>query len=265
MAFILSKILWFLIMPFNIIIVVLLSGWLLLFTRSQGLGKKLIAAGLLLIFFCGLDFMPYFLTHWIENKVQPGSIPDEIDGIIVLVGMVDMKACRPGMVELTEKSDRIIESIILAKKYPKTKLIITGGSGSLDQDQRYREADYLEKLAVSLGITKDRLIIERDSKNTFEHAVAMKKLLPANGKWVLITSAFHMPRALGCFNKAGVKVIPHPVDYKTPVKPLNNYTLFAFLPKLENMINFNISFHELVGLVSFKFMGYTDSIFPSSG
>ena len=124
-----------------------------------------------------------------------------------------------------------------------------------------READYLGKLAVSLGIHKSRLILERNSKNTHEHAVAIAEMLPdKNGQWVLITSAFHMPRSLGCFRKEGLKVIPFPVDYKTKLD--NTISLTSFLPTSGNIGSFNVAFHEWTGLIAYRLMGYTDSVFP---
>jgi len=197
----------------------------------------------------------------LENRIPASMPPDKIDGIIVLAGMVDMEASRGELIELTDQADRIIEGIILAKKYPEAKLIITGGSGYLKQDENLKEAGYLEKLAVSLGISRNRLIVERNSRNTHEHAVAMAKMLPdKKGRWVLITSAFHMPRSAGCFKKQGINIIPYPVDYKTKLK--RKLSLISFLPSLGNIGNFNVAFHEWIGLIAYKTMGYTDSIFP---
>lgn len=93
----------------------------------------------------------------LETRISAGTIPDKINGIIILAGMVDMESSRRGLIELTEQSDRIIEGVILARKHPEAKLFLTGGSGSLDQSEKLREADYLEKLAVSLGIDENRI------------------------------------------------------------------------------------------------------------
>jgi len=88
----------------------------------------------------------------------------------------------------------------------------------------------------------------------------MAEMLPdKNGQWVLITSAFHMPRSLGCFRKEGFKVIPFPVDYKTKLD--NALSLTSFLPTLGNIGNFNVAFHEWTGLIAYRLTGYTDSVF----
>ncbi|HBH82488.1 MAG TPA: YdcF family protein [Bacteroidales bacterium] len=260
MFFWLSKVLWFIVNPFNIIMLCLVAGWLMLF-RKPKTGKRLVGIGLIIIFLTGMNPLSDFMIRSLENRIPAGMLPAKIDGIIVLVGMVDMESSRGELIELTAQSNRIIQGIILSKKHPEAKLIITGGSGYLKQSENLREADYLGKLAVSLGIHKSRLILERNSKNTHEHAVAIAEMLPdKNGQWVLITSAFHMPRSLGCFRKEGLKVIPFPVDYKTKLD--NTISLTSFLPTSGNIGSFNVAFHEWTGLIAYRLMGYTDSVFP---
>lgn len=263
MFFWLSKILWFIVNPFNIIMACLIAGWLMLF-KKPAIGKRLIAAGLIIILVSGLNFVPRYMMRVLENRISAGIIPDKIDGIIVLAGMVDMEASRYGLIELTEQSDRIIEGVILARKHPDAKLILTGASGSLEQSEKLREADYLEKLAVSLGMVKDRLLIERKSRNTHEHANELSKPLYnlGNGRWVLVTSAFHMPRSFGCFKKNGITVIPYPVDYRTNSEDYDKFSLLSLMPQIGNMNLFSIALHEWIGLVAYRLAGHTDSLFP---
>jgi len=263
MFFMSSKILWYLLNPFNIILLFLILGWLLYFKKPI-IGKILVGTGLILIFLFGLSPIPNFLIRTLENRISAGTLPDRIDGIIILAGSIDIEASRPGLIELSSESDRIIGGVILAQKHPEAKLIITGGSGYLDQSENLREADYMQKLAILLGITKDRIFIDRNSRNTHEHVVELFNLLPNkdNANWVLITSAFHMPRAFTCFRKAGIKVIPYPLDYKTKFDTHNALSISMLLPTLGNINRFNIALHEWVGLVVYRLLGYTDSVFP---
>ena len=263
MVFIMSKVFWFAITPFNIILSLLLVGCLLLFKKPKT-GRKLIGTGLILLFVFGLEFIPTFLIGLLENRILAGHIPDKIDGIIVLAGAVNMEASRFELIELTEQADRIIVGIILTKKHPEARLIVTGGSGNLKRDEKFKEADYLEKLSLALGIDKERMLIERNSRNTHEHAAEMATLLPKNGQWVLITSAFHMPRSFGCFKNKGLNVIPYPVDYKTKLTMFSNLSLTSFLPTPGNITIFSIALHEWLGLVTYRLMGYTDSLFPKA-
>lgn len=244
--------------------ILLLSGTVL-FVRRPKAGRRLIIVALIILIISGLEFLPNIMFNTLEKRVQAGKIPERIDGIIILAGAVDMESSRPGLVELTDRADRIIEGVILARKHPEARLILTGGSGDLEQDERLKEADYLEKLSLSLGIDKARLTIERNSRNTHEHALEMSKMLSNNGKWVLITSAFHMPRSLGCFKKERLNVIPYPVDYKTKVEMFDNISLIAFFPSPGNLSRFSIAIHEWLGLVAYRFMSYTGSIFPEAG
>jgi uncharacterized SAM-binding protein YcdF (DUF218 family) len=265
MFFLLSKILWIVINPFNVILSLLILGWMLLFKKPAA-GKRLIGMGLLIIFFAGSGFLPGIMMRSLENRIPAGTIPSRIDGVIVLAGMVNMESSRKGLIELTEQSDRIIEGIIMLQKYPEAKLIITGGSGSLKQGENLKEADYLKKLAISLGVNEERILIERNSRNTHEHALTLAKMLHTKeeGQWVLITSAFHMPRSFGCFKKEGLNVIPYPVDYKTKMDSFNNFSLVSFLPTMRNLSSFNIALHEWLGLATYRLMNYTNSLFPKA-
>ena len=263
MFFLASKILWYLLNPFNIILLLFISGWILL-SRKPKIGKALLTSALILIFLCGLSPIPTVLIRTLENRILARPVPNRIDGIIILAGGVDMKLSRRGLIELRAEADRIVEGVILAKRHPEAKVVITGGTGFLGQSDALREADGLAKLARSLGIPSERIIIERNSRNTHEHAVEMAKLLKGkkNEKWLLITSAAHMPRSVGCFRKVGLSPIPYPVDYKTEVAVYDALSMSMFVPTLGNIGCFSQSLHEWIGLIVYRLMGYTNSLFP---
>lgn len=251
--------------PFNVILALLVLGWLLLF-KKPAVGKRLIGMGLLIIFLAGSDFLPEIMMRSLENRIPAGAVPSKINGVIVLAGMVNMESSRKGLIELTEQSDRIIEGIIMLQKYPEAKLIITGGSGYLKQGENLKEADYLKKMAILLGVNKERILIERNSRNTHEHAVVLAKILHTEekGQWVLITSAFHMPRSYGCFKKEGLNIIPYPVDYKTGSDSNTGFSFFSIMPGIGNFGRFSIALHEWIGLIAYKITGYTNAIFPKA-
>lgn len=255
MFFVLSKIAWSVVTPLNIIFLLLFAGWLMSFKRPV-LARRLAGIGLFLLAVMGTGFLPQWCLRELESRVSREPIPENIAGIIVLAGMVDTPACRNGSIELTDQADRIVNGVELARKYPKTKLVITGGSGGLQQGKAYREADYLEKLALSLGISQDRLIVERDSKNTHEHAVNLKSRLPPGKNWVLVTSAFHMPRAMGCFKQQNIDVLPYPVDYKSKMPKPGIFSMASFLPQARNIMATENAFHEYLGLFVYKVIGY---------
>ena len=103
----------------------------------------------------------------------------------------------------------------LARRFPNARVVFSGGSANLISNDA-READFAGAIFESLGVDKSRLIMERESRNTQENAEFSKALVkPKEGeRWVLVTSAFHMPRSVGLFRKAGFAVEPYPVDWR---------------------------------------------------
>jgi len=264
MFFILSKIVGFMIDPFNVVILLFLLGLALLFKKPVA-GKIFICIGVVILFICGLNCVPRHCMSILENRIPLADIPDKVDGIIVLTGMVNRHSCRSGLVELNSSADRIINGIILAKKYPQAKLVITGGTGSLNQNDSLKEADYLKRLSIDLGIKEKRILIEPKSRNTHEHPEKLAKLLPMEGVWILVTSAYHMPRALGCFRKAGFHVLPYLVDYQNRLDEYYGWSnLTTYWPSTGNFKKITMALHEWIGLLVYRLLGYTDSLFPKN-
>ncbi|MGB0084688.1 MAG: YdcF family protein, partial [Rhodomicrobiaceae bacterium] len=142
---------------------------------------------------------------------------DRVDGMIVLGGMIDsLVSVARNEVALNEAAERLTEAAALARRYPGARIVISGGDGSLV----YRstdEAGIAKRFLTQIGIDPARITLETRSRNTWQNAVFTKKLIaPKPGeRWLLITSAFHMPRAMGCFRAAGFDVIAWPVDFRT--------------------------------------------------
>jgi uncharacterized SAM-binding protein YcdF (DUF218 family) len=138
--------------------------------------------------------------------------------------------------------------------------VFSGGSSSLMSNEQ-READYAAALFESLGIDKTRLIVDRDSRNTYENAVFSKKLAaPKPGeRWLLVTSAFHMPRAVGLFRKVGFPVEPYPVDWRVG----RAADVFAFTQfSLEGLLRTDVGVREWLGLIAYWLTGRTGTLFP---
>ncbi|MFC2149314.1 YdcF family protein [Candidatus Auribacterota bacterium] len=228
------------------------------------MGNVLICIGFLVLFIAGTRPLPMYLAKLLEDRIPKGIINEKIEGIIVLTGSVYMKSSRPEQIELGDSAERIIEGILLAGKYPGAKLAIVGGSGSLIEGCNLREADFLKKLAVDFGVGEDRIITERDSRNTHEGAVELARTVPdsQSGRWVLVTTAYHMPRSYGCYMKSGINVVPYPVDYKTILDKYNIVSFSAFIPKLSNLMLSQCVTHEWIGLIAYRLAGYTDSFLP---
>ena len=154
----------------------------------------------------------------------------------------------------------MVRMAALARRYPKAKLVFSGGSGRLGR-QDIKEADVLAPFLDILGVTPKRVVYERMSRNTYENARLTYDLVkPKQGEnWVLITSAFHMPRSVGSFRKAGWTVIPYPVDYKFTGKEEFNLS-FDFAAGLGGLASGS---HEWLGLLFYRLTGKTDAFFPA--
>jgi uncharacterized SAM-binding protein YcdF (DUF218 family) len=186
--------------------------------------------------------------------------PQQIDGIIVLGGAINLRrAADRGGVPLGGFAERITAFVELAQQYPDAKLIYTGGSGLL-LDQVHREADYAAQLLDTLGVAPGRVVYERESRNTYENAVySVAAMRPQPGEvWLLVTSAFHMPRSVGVFRRAGWPVTPYPVAYNTgPDDTLRLDFNFA-----RGLGWTSVALHEWIGLTAYRWLGWTDTLFP---
>ena len=214
-----SKLVWLIVNPANILTFLLLIGaFFLLFGRMQRLGR-------LIVLFCALfaglvSFTP--LSDWMLSSLEsrfdrPHRLPDNVAGIIVLGGAIDTQQSRRySTISINGRSERIISFVELAKRFPAAKLVYTGGSGDLANEEE-SEAAMAAKLLVSLGVPAERLTLEMRSRDTYENATMSLLLLKPRSEeaWLLVTSAAHMPRAMGTFRRSGWSVIAYPVDRRS--------------------------------------------------
>lgn len=260
MFFYLSKVLWFFADPGNALLFALLGGLILTATRWRGLGKWLI--GLAVCAALVVTFVPVgkWMARSLEDRFPVPELPAQIDGIVVLGGVIDpvLTAAR-GSLEMGSAVERIVVSAELARHYPGARLIYSGGSGTISAPDQ-READYVAALYADLGVVTPQLVLEREARNTAENAqYSMPLAEPKAGEsWVLITSAFHMPRAVGVFRRAGWETIPYPVDFgSNPNRPYE--APMSFSTGLGSLYG---SVHEWIGLFAYWLTGKTDSAFP---
>lgn len=260
--FTVSKILSPLADPRSLAFLALALGVLLLWTPWRRFGRVLatlatLAAAALIVVPAG-----EWLLAPIEKRFPPpATMPEKVDGIVVLGGDFDAKlATERGPLSLGQNgAPRLMATADLARRYPSAKIVFAGGSGNLF-DQQTREADIAAKIFVALGVDLARVAFERDSRNTYENALnAFRLVLPKPGEtWVLVTSASHMPRAVGCFRRIDWTVLPYPVDYWTSP----NTPPFGALRFEGGMRLFERAMREWIGLVSYYLMGRTDALFP---
>ena len=260
--FILSKTLGAILLPTNLLIGVGVVGAILMVTRFAALGRKLVIASVLLLVVCGLSPLGTLLLYPLEQRFPPwDAARGAPDGIIVLGASIeaDLSAAH-GTPVVRSAPDRIIAAAALAHRYPNARIVFSGGSANLISNDA-KEADFAGAIFESLGIDKSRLIMERRSRNTLENAEFSKALVaPKDGeRWLLVTSAFHMPRSVGLFRKAGFAVEPYPVDWRAGGRG----DPFAFTNvALDGLGRTDTALREWIGLIAYRATGKIDELLP---
>ncbi len=264
MSFVLSKVLWPLLAPANFLVVFGVTGvglQLLGGRRGRRYGLMLnVAVMALLVALTVLPVWDWALRP-LEGRFPRPVWPEKVDGVIVLGGSVDTSASAAWKHPVANHAaDRLIEFAWLARRYPEARLVFTGGSGSLSNPEQV-EAPVARAVLERMGAPVERIVFEDRSRNTQENAAFTQELMkPKPGEtWVLITSAYHMPRSVGIFRKIGWAVLPDPVGYYTG---LADDTRFG--PNLaKDLYILDDAIHEWVGLVSYRLLGRTDAVFPA--
>jgi uncharacterized SAM-binding protein YcdF (DUF218 family) len=260
--FLLSKTLGFMLMPSNFLMGLGVIGAILLATRWRRLGRRLMAVAAVLLAVCAFSPLGYALLYPLEQRFPPWDPARGAPVGIVILGAsieADLSAAH-GVPVVRGAPDRIIRAAMLAHTYPNARIVFSGGSANLISNDA-READFAAAIFEELGIAKSRLIMERRSRNTLENAEFSRDLVnPKPGeRWLLITSAFHMPRSVGLFRKAGFAVEPFPVDWR--VGGLRDLASFALLGA-EGLSRTDTGAREWMGLVAYRLNGKTDQLLP---
>ncbi|SVE32519.1 uncharacterized protein METZ01_LOCUS485373, partial [marine metagenome] len=159
-----------------------------------------------------------------------------------------------------EAGERLTEAIKLIKIYNSSKIIFSGGSGSLNANT-LTHAFVAKKFFLEMEIDINKVFFESKSNNTYENILFSKNIInpKKNEKWLLVTSSFHMTRAMNIAEKLEWEFIPYPVDFRVgrdKIKFVPNFTKI-----LQNFNTFNLASHEIVGLISYYYLGRTSKIF----
>jgi uncharacterized SAM-binding protein YcdF (DUF218 family) len=262
MFFVLSKTASFFALPSNLIIVFGLLGVVLLATRFRRTGLRLAAGSLMLLAVIGLSPLGNALIVPLEQRFLPwpGDPPDPA-GIVVLGGAVapDVSLAREA-VSLNEAAERMTAAVELASRYPQARIVFSGGNGALI-GREGTEADAALRLFAGLGIPAERVTVEDQSRNTIENAIFSKDIAkPRPGeRWLLVTSAYHMPRAVGVFRAAGFPVEAYPVDWRTR-GPADAWRPFGSIG--DGLRRTDTAMREWVGLFVYWLTGRSSELFP---
>jgi uncharacterized SAM-binding protein YcdF (DUF218 family) len=224
-------------------------GWRLLLIGVGGLAA------------CAIFPVGTWLLRPLEDRFsQPRPMPERVDGIVLLGGAIDLdESADRGMLALNARAGRMIDFVALARRYPHAQLVFSGGDPRLFPTG-LTEADVARGAFFRLGIDPSRIIFEKASRNTHENATLSKSLvhLTPGQHWLLVTSAAHMPRAVGCFRAVHWSVIPYPVDYHT-----KQQTIDMFPGPVTGLQQVDLATREWLGLVYYWMRGWILSLFPA--
>jgi uncharacterized SAM-binding protein YcdF (DUF218 family) len=261
-----SKIFWMLASPINLLLFGALAGVLLCYGRHARFGRALALTAILLLAAAATLPIGVLLIAPLEDRfpLPPPDLPPP-EGIIVLGGAINyvVSTARQETI-FDEGGERLTEAVILAKRYPQARVVYTSGSSSFTGETS-TEALEARKLMSQMGIAAERVTIEDKSRNTDENArftAAIVRPQPSQ-RWIIATSAFHMPRAMGVFGKAGFHPIAYPVAFRTLGRWPDDLRL-TFDPT-RNLRVFEFAVHEWIGLAAYWASGRIDHLFPGPG
>lgn len=263
MYFYLSKVAGFVLVPSNAIGLLGGLGLLLLLSRRRRAATWAFATSALLLVVCGFSPLGNLLMLSLTERFPPWhAAVGAPDGIIVLGGAIDPEGTSiRGTLETDGSAERIFAMLELARRYPKARIVFTGGSGNVT-GSRLDEAQFAGRLLEEYGLARDRVLLEMESRTTEENAVLTRRLVTpiAGERWLLVTSAFHMPRSVGLFRAAGFEVEPYPVDYRTL-----GWSFAAMPPRklAFGLALTDVAIHEWIGMIVSRVTGRSKELFPA--
>lgn len=263
MFYVIAKTGWFLFKPSSLIALCLIAGAILTATARACLGRSLLAVGIAALVIGGLSPVGEWLFLPLENRFPRADLASgrPVTGFIILGGVEDTRTePRRELASLNDSAERFVEAAALSRTYPDARIVFSGGAGGI-LPTTGTESETAKLVLEALGVPESRLTLEDRSRDTYENAVFTRQLLaPKPGeRWVVITSGWHMPRAIGCFRRAGMTVEAWPVDYRTTGRMdfLVEPGIGVGLDQLDFVMR------EYVGLVVYYLRGRTDALLPA--
>lgn len=261
MFFLISKIFWALVQPLSATLLLVLLGVVLAAMGKRRLGISAGVLGVLVLGLTGFTTLGALMIAPLEDRFErPAQMPEAVAAIVMLGGASSgsVSAAR-GLTELTVAGDRFVETLRLAQLYPQAKVVITGGVGSIESEGE-TEAATAERFFTGLGIAPERLVLEDQARNTAENADFTAALLgELDGPAVMVTSAFHMPRSMGLFRKAGLEMLPWPTDYRSTGEESVG---FDIRNPVDNLTTATTAMKEWIGLLVYHWSGKIDELLP---
>ena len=254
----------FLLTPSNLLVLMTLTGAALAATRWARSGRRLMMLAAALLAVGGFTPASTMLIAPLKSRFPDwrGLGRPAPDGVVVLGGAIDanVSALRGHPLELNEAGDRILALIELARRYPSAQIAFTGGSSDIFGEEGV-EADEIRKKIGAYGLDPARVIFENRSRTTAENATMTFDLVrPKPGeRWLVVTSAWHMPRAMGAFRRAGFNAEAYPVDFRTTGRS-DDLRPFGYASGGLRLLDAAVK--EWIGLIAYRLTGRTDALLP---
>jgi uncharacterized SAM-binding protein YcdF (DUF218 family) len=254
--FFLGKVLALITQPLVWVVLVLLAACAALLLRRTAVGFRLVLLSLGILTLTAWQPLPEFILHQLEARhmeIAPGTNLGQYTGVIILGGATASGRVQQDHVQplLNEAAERMTAPIAMLRENAHLRLLFTGGEGSL-RGVGQTEAERARQFFEAMGVPNGRIQYEDQSRNTYENAVLTAKLAGVNPKdrWLLVTSASHMPRSMATFVKAGWNVTAYPVDFRT-----GETSDWLNLSLAGGASNWETALHELVGILAYKLTG----------
>lgn len=258
-----SKVLGVLLTVSNGLVVVAVAGALARLAGWRRVGGALTWTAVLGLVLIGFGPVGSILMRPLEDRFpRPPDTMPEPDGIIVLGGVIASPSITRGAIALTQDGERLSETAALAHRYPNARIVFSGGTFGNVPDES-SEGAIAKRFLIGLGVEESRIVLEPRSLSTAENAAFSRNLImpQAGQRWLLVTSASHMPRAVGSFRRAGFPVIAYPVGYTTTGLPDEYWAIR--LEVSSSLVRADVAMHEWIGLLAYRLTGRTDALLPS--
>lgn len=259
MTFYLSKVFWFLFNPFNLIIIFLIFGFFSYKFKKFFLANFFYYISLsFFLIFAILPTGPYLVYFLEKDFHKTNYYPEKLDGILILSGATNPFLTKEyDQINLGEGAERLIESYFLIKKFPNVKIIFSGGAAYLGYPE-ITDSSAAKKFYKDMGLDISKIYFENKSRNTFENLFLSKNYAQPkkNENWLLISSAFHLRRALNVGDELDWKLIPYPTDFRQSKKFIFKFSFDFFY----NLSQSNLALHEWLGIFYYYLSNKTSKI-----
>jgi len=251
MFFILSKTISYLLMPATLIGLVWLAYFIF---RKWRFRKYLAILGFTLFIIFTNDFLANsFLKAWQAESANLEQLKNqEFTYGVLLTGMTNTLKEPRDRVYFNQNADRLLQSMMLFEQGIIDTLYISGG-GATALRKDLQESQVLFSYLKSIDFLIEKVIIEDQSRNTVESARFASDFIASQDEILLITSASHMPRAMGCFKKEGFSVTAYPTVFLTNDGMISPS---MFLPSQEALMKWHVLFKEWMGYSAYWLAGY---------